>query len=170
MLTLTASEEVTVKLAGGAEIDLAPPSPRIVAAGRQASRRALDDDADLSGAMAMVAFSEGVLRAAILRWRGIGGADGEALDCTSETVALALRDIGIFDALDAGYVIPMMARETEKNVSAASSAGTSKRATAGKDIAGSAAATKPKPKRKRTATSRKAIPAKGAPRPQTAKR
>ena len=147
MLTLQGGEPVVVDLGEGAAIELAPPSPRIVAAGRQASRRALDDDADLSPSMAMIAFSEGVLMAAITGWTGIGNNAGEALECTAETKRLALSDITIFDRLDEEYVIPMMARETEKNGSAASSDGISTEATAAKGTASSAAASKPAAKK-----------------------
>lgn len=142
MLTLQSREPVTVTLSGGATVTLEPPSPRIVAAGRQAVREALQDDADLPAMLAGLAYSEGVLRAAIREWKGIGGPDGKALECTPETIRAALGDTAFFDALDTAYVLPIVMREREKNAFAASSAGTSARATAGNNTAGSPAATR----------------------------
>lgn len=171
MLRLSGNAPVTVDLGGGASVTLAAPTPRILAAGRQASRQALMDNAELSGSLAMVAFSEGVLCEAITGWTGIGDETGEELACDPENVALALCDVAFFDRLDAAYVIPMIERESEKNASAASSDGTSEAATAGKTTAGSAAATAKagRKTRAKTGNSAKSSPKK-APRPQAAKR
>lgn len=155
MLRLQSNEPVTVDLGDGASVTLDPPSPRIVAAGRRAARLALNADIELAGDMASLAFSEGVLRSAIRGWAGIGDAKGKALDCTPESVATALTDPGFFDALERGYVIPIIEREAEKNASAASSAGTSARATAGKGTASSRAGTKRKPSTKKKAAAKK---------------
>ncbi len=187
MLKLTDTAPVAVAV-GEATVTLAAANPRIVAAGRAAVRRALDEDADLEPQIATLAFSEGVLIAAITGWEGIGSAGGDPLDCSKTNVALALQDTLFFDTLDREYVIPIYRREQEKNASAVSSAGTSAGATAGKTIAGSAAGSKrgpmrlgkPKPKsagtkrgtktssRKKPAAKRKAT--KPANRPQAAKR
>lgn len=153
MLKLQSSEPVTVEIGGGANVTLDAPSPRIVAAGRRAARLALNDDIELAGEMASLAFSEGVLRAAIREWKGIGDADGKPLPCNPETVAAALGDPHFFDALERGYVVPIIARETEKNVSAASSAGTSAAATAGNATASSRAGSKPRSRTKKPKTS-----------------
>lgn len=155
MLRLQSGDPVKVDLGDGASVTLAPPSPKIVASGRRATRLALNDDIELAGDMASLAFSEGVLRAAIRDWTGIGDASGKALECTPENVAAALSDPGFFDRLERGYVIPIIEREAEKNASAASSAGTSARATAGKATAGSRAATKRKPATKKKRSTKK---------------
>lgn len=155
MLKLTGTAPIEISV-GDATVTLAAPSPRIVAAGRRASRQAMDEDADLDWQIATVAFSEGVLAAAITGWEGIGTSEGEALDCTKDNIALALQDTLFFDALDREYVLPIYQREREKNASAVSSAGTSAGATADKTTAGSAAATKrlAKPKAARSTTKR----------------
>lgn len=157
---LQTAERQTVDFPGGAQIHLAPVSPRIIAAGRQASRQARDDDPGISPQLAMIAFSEGVLAAAITGWSGFGLSETEPLECTPANVRIALGDVGVFDRLDAEYVVPILMREAEKNVSAASSNGTSTEATAANDIANSPAASgkaKPKPKSpaKPKATARK---------------
>ena len=158
MLSLQSSEPVVVSFGEGASITLVAPSPRIIAAGRMASRKARDDNADLDPTEALLVFSEGVLTAAITGWTNIGDEKGKVLECTPENVARALTDPGVFDTLDAQYVIPMMTREMEKNGSAASSAGTSKAATAAKGTASSAVGTKPKrkPAAKKTSSPKKA--------------
>ncbi|MEL7783753.1 hypothetical protein AAG607_12075 [Citromicrobium bathyomarinum] len=138
MLKLQSNEPVIVQLDGGATVELSPVTPAIVAAGRSATRKSVDDGT-LDYDIATLAFSEGVLRAAIRSWEGIGNAGGEALECNPETIALALADPDFFGRLETAYVIPIAEREYEKNVSAASSAGTSAAATAASNTASSAA-------------------------------
>lgn len=151
MLKLTGNQSRTVELADGASIDLAPATPRIMAAGRRAVREAMDSDADLAPDIAALIFTEGVLVEAITGWKGIGDADGKAVALSPETVLQVLADPYIFGKLEAEYVHPISRREMEKNASAVSSAGTSAAATAGKTTAGSRAATKRRRKGQPTA-------------------
>lgn len=151
MLKLNGDTPIKVEMGDGASVTLAPPSPRIVAAGRRATRKAFDDNADAEYEEATIAFSEGVLLEATTAWNGIGDASGKPLPCTRENVARALTDHHFFSRLEVEYVGPIIAREQEKNASTASSAGTTKAATAGKTTAASPADT-PKPKRRRTKT------------------
>jgi len=170
MLRLTGTAPVEIAV-GDAKVTLAAPSPRILAAGRQAVRKALDEDADLEPQIATLAFSEGVLAAAITGWEGIGTAAGRQLECTKANIALALQDTLFFDTLDREYVLPIYQREREKNASAVSSAGTSAGATAGKTTAGSAAGTKAVAKakaKKPTKRSTKSSPRRTATKKKTA--
>lgn len=168
MLKLQSVDPVVVDLGDGASVTLHAPSPRIIAAGRRAARLAHNDDADIDGALASLAFSEGVLIAAIQSWTGIGDANGKALECTPETVAVALTDTVFFDTMERRYVIPIIMREAEKNASAASSAGTSARATAGKGTASSRAVLSRKSPRKKGQPKAAPSPT-GSPPPQRGK-
>lgn len=130
-----------MEIADGAKVILRAPEPSIIAAGRAEASKSLLDDADVPFHTAAHAFSKGILLAAVKDFTGIGDADGEPLECTPENVELLLRDIFVFDRLDAEYVVPIAKREEEKNVSAASSDGTTEKETAAQTIADSPADT-----------------------------
>ena len=145
MFTLEAKQPVVVEISEGASITLAPSHPRIVAAARAAVSRAMEDRPDISGFELSVHFSFGVLQAAITGWEGFADADGEPLECTPDTILLALDDDTVFDILDREYVFPLNLRELEKKGLAASPAGTSEQATAESDIANTPATSESTP-------------------------
>ena len=72
MLKLSGTQPIIIAIAEGASVTLEAPSPRIMAAGRAASRALLNDDADLNPDELALAFSEGILTAAITGFEGIG--------------------------------------------------------------------------------------------------
>ncbi len=142
MYQLTKNEPEWRPLFPGVEMLFAPASREIVLAGRKASRAFIDEqpedalyDAMGSGA----AFSLGVLQAAVLDFKGIGNPEGDALKFSPDALATALNDPHIFDAADRVYVVPIMQRDREKNVSATSPGGTSTKVTVDKTTAASAA-------------------------------
>lgn len=164
MLTLQSQDPVVVDLGEGASVTLAPVTPRIVASGRRAVRVAFDADPEIDAAESALIYSEGVLRTAITALHGIGTADGKLLTFSPEAVELLLADHATFALLERAYVVPIMAREMEKNGSAASSDGTSVGATAGTNTAGTAAGSTPaagnRKARRSTASKSKKAPAK----------
>jgi hypothetical protein len=98
------------------------------------------------------AFSEDMLRRAILDWEGIGDAKGKVLPVTPESIELFIADQALLDRADELYVLPELRRDAEKNASSALSAGTGRAATPESATASSAAPERPKAKAKAAAT------------------
>ena len=142
MYQLTKNAPEWRELFPGVEMLFAAPTREIVLAGRKASRAYIDEQpegAPYDGLGSGEAFSISVLQAAVLDFKGIGNPEGDAVRFSPEALNAVLNDPHIFDAADRVYVLPIMRRDREKNVSAASSNGTSTKATAEKTTAVSAA-------------------------------
>jgi hypothetical protein len=75
------------------------------------------------------AYSRALITRAILGWRGVGGADGKPLPFTPANVQVFLDQEEFFDAADAKYVQPEVAKDAEKNGLSASPVGTGEAAT-----------------------------------------
>lgn len=85
------------------------------------------------------ATSRELMRLAIVEWRGIGDAEGNAVEATAENVEMALDDERFFDAMDRLYVTPATELDREKKGSAGSLNGTGAAATPAKGTARSPA-------------------------------
>lgn len=79
----------------------------------------------LAAAEAEVAFARTMARLAIVEWEGIVGPDDAPAPVTPENVAAYLNNWDIYDAVNALYVMPSIARIDEKNAFAPSPNGTS---------------------------------------------
>lgn len=108
----------------------------VVSRGIAAAGGVLTDDVSVEVGDAM---SLALISAGILGWEGVGGADGEPIEPSAETIPLFLADPRDFDEIDRQYVVPFMNREREKNGSSPSSNGTSGAAMGVPDIASSPA-------------------------------
>lgn len=123
--TQGAAAPVTVPLPGGASLTLRPWASGALSAGQEAFGQVLVGGG--SHADANVAFTAAATAWAALDWSGISDEDdpdGQPLALTPDLVeALIVQQAAAFAAVDRLYVIPGLAREAEKNVSAPSPAG-----------------------------------------------
>ena len=79
------------------------------------------------------AYGRSLLQQGIADWTGFVDGDKQPLAASPQAVASALRSPDIYPWLEALYVMPFLMRNREKNVSAPSAPGTSKKAgTAGR--------------------------------------
>lgn len=128
----------------GVEIEFAPVDNRAWRAAKRAAAGVAglteqDIDKDELHEEMGDAFSRALIERGIRAWRGVGDANGEAIEPSPEAITLFLSDPRRFEACDAAYVLPMVREAAEGNVSAASPNGISSRVTAARTIATSAA-------------------------------
>ncbi|WP_296167981.1 hypothetical protein [uncultured Brevundimonas sp.] len=124
-------------LAPGVRVLLKPADAVMLLAGRRAAGEVHKIAADLIAADlapnggsvqadAEFAFTVGCLVWGALDWEGVGDQDGEPLPMTEANLTLLLRQsLDIFDKFDREYVVPILVRDAEKNVSSPSLNGTS---------------------------------------------
>jgi hypothetical protein len=117
----------------GVRVRFEPIGRKAVRAAREACGLSLQEHgADWQEALD--ALSCTFMRRGIVEWEGIGDAEGNALAVTPESVELFIANADTFEAAHLHYVSPWIDRDREKNVSAASSNGTSAVAMAAADI------------------------------------
>ncbi len=80
------------------------------------------------------AYGEALIRYCLRGWRGIG-AEGAETPFTPQAVEDFIADERLFEAAYAKFVLPVLIRDMEKNVSSPSPNGTGAGAMAGSDIA-----------------------------------
>lgn len=119
----------------GVRVLFAPVSPLAHRDGRRVARVALAalppeaGDADRNEAMGY-AYSREVIAASVRDWEGIGDAEGAALAFSPEAAQQFVGDPKLFEAADVLFVTPYLLKDAEKNASAPSPNGTSRRAAA----------------------------------------
>lgn len=119
MYRLEKSEARWLEILPGVRVLFRPISLRMVRAAYRAVRSA-DGEADAEQGVAAdevkgEAFDRAMIVAGIVDWTGIGGADGEALAVTPETLAMFVDDPVLLNAASLAYVTPFMVRGLEKN-------------------------------------------------------
>ena len=105
-------------------------------------------------------LSENLLMSGIDAWEGVGDADGNPVDVTSDHLRIFLANPLRFERLDEAYVRPFVMKELEKNVSSPLPNGTSAGEMPGPDTANRSARRTASAGVKRT---RKKAAKKGAP-------
>lgn len=174
MLLLGTAPSGWLDLLPGVRARFDPITRGMVRAARRAAAAFLSAHPDLDPVAAQDgagdAFTAELIRLGLREWEGIGDAAGAPLSiATPGAVDQFLAEPLLFDAADARYVEPWVARASEKNASSPSPAGISKPGTRAKTTAGSAA--KRARKAGGTGTVAKNAPTARAPRaPTTGKR
>lgn len=163
MLKLGAPESGWKDILPGVRVQFAPIGIKAVRAARVACGLALKDGDVVE---ASDALSREMLRRGIVAWEGVGDSDGDPIGPTDlvpvldadgnpvldednkpkmqAAVELFIADPSAFEAAEQVYVHPWLTRDREKNVSVASSNGTSGEATPEQGTAAPSATPKPK--------------------------
>lgn len=105
-------------VADGIELLLKPAGTEALLAARREVRLAVREDADVETG---IPFVFGFVCWGAVDWRGIGGADGEGLDFSTERLGMLLRQRpDIYQRLDDEYVGPVLELLSEKKGSSPS--------------------------------------------------
>jgi hypothetical protein len=110
--------DIRVALPDGAAILFRSDRPTAgVVAGRRAAGVVVEAGGD--SADASVAFTVALAAWGALSWEGVGDEDGQPLELTQESLELLMTEVPeAYRAIDQGFVIPILTRDAEKNVSA----------------------------------------------------
>ena len=130
MLTLDLSNEPRWHdLAPGVRVQLRPLTTALMVATRSDPAVEAMPDATSDEERALI-FAKALARRAVLDWEGVGDADGNVIDPSSQVIDALLDIWPIFEAFQLVYVSKGLLLEQEKNVSAPSPTGVSAGATA----------------------------------------
>lgn len=129
MLRLKLSAEPEwLELAAGVRVLVAACTSAVIMAARNDPEvEALPEDA--SNEARAIAVAKAVGRIVVMDWDGVGDLAGNPIPVTGENVALLLDVYPIFEKFQLLYMMPGLALESEKNVSAPAPSGTSAGAT-----------------------------------------
>jgi hypothetical protein len=109
-LTLATIDDVDVA------VKVKRPTPAVrMAAGQLLAARLRDD---MSEAERLVAAVNAYAEVAIEDWRGVGDENGEPIAVSPAAIAALLDVWPLYQAFEQRYVLPVFAREAEKNASA----------------------------------------------------
>ena len=123
-MLLLSTELVWHELMPGVRVRFRPIGRLALRRAREAMRTVIAEQGVEARQDAGDAFSDTLIREGIVEWEGIGDAEGQVLPVTPDTITAFLADPRLFEEADAAYVLPWLARDAEKNVSAPSSNGT----------------------------------------------
>jgi hypothetical protein len=115
--------DIRVALPDGAAILFRSDKPTAgVVAGRRAAGVVVEAGGD--AADASVAFTVALAAWGALSWEGVGDEDGQLLELTPQSLEMLMTEVPeAYRAIDQGFVIPILTRDAEKNVSAPLPAG-----------------------------------------------
>src|SRR5512147_1926745 len=101
-------EPFWLDLAAGVRVRFKPITVAAILVARQAAAEVLKAEGEDTTTMAGLAFTRSVARAGILEWEGVGDAEGEPVDPSSDNIDAFLDLWPIFDAIDRLYVAPAL--------------------------------------------------------------
>jgi hypothetical protein len=127
MLKLAPSrrEPFWLDLVPGVRVEFQPITVAAILVARQAAADVLKAGGDDAVTLAGLAFTRSLARAGIVAWEGVGDAEGEPVEPSSETIDAFLDLWPVFDAIDRLYVAPALVGLDEKNASSPLPSGTS---------------------------------------------
>lgn len=116
MLKLAVDREpFWLDLLPGVRIQFRPVSVAAILCARATAAEVLRADGEDAEVKAGLAFTRSLAHSGIAAWQGIGDAEANPVDPTSERIDQALELWPVFDAIDRLYVAPAIARDAEKN-------------------------------------------------------
>jgi hypothetical protein len=116
MLKLARSREpFWLDLVPGVRVQFRPVTVAAILVARSAAAEVLRTGGEDAEIGAGLAFTRALAQSGLAGWEGIGDANGNPVEPTTETIDAALDLWPVFDAIDRLYVAPAILQVAEKN-------------------------------------------------------